>query len=168
MSTADTVPAAGLTTDVFRATPGSYVRRVMGMWCGRWWWTMALPIVVCAALTLVEPMWLFVAMMILFLLVPGVMSLVYYRYALTTEAMTAIQEKTVTVGEKALTMHLCESGKEKRIAAADIVSVEDTGRTLVVRLKGGRYNHLAIPVSAIPADVRTAFVARLLALSPRR
>lgn len=157
--------ASDFTTEVFRATPGSYVRRVMGMWTGRWWWTMALPLAVTLVLTLWEPVWFFVALMILFLLVPGVMFFVYYRYALTPEAMTAIQDKTVAVGPDGLTVRLMDKDKDIRIPAADILSVEDTGKTLVVRLKGSPFHHLAIPVSALDADVRTAFIARLLTLA---
>lgn len=153
-----------IATGVFRDTPGRYVRRVMAMWLGRWWWTMAVPVAVAAALSAVNAVWLFVALMILCLLVPGIIAMVYYNYALTPQAISALADKTVALSARGITVHIVDSGKEQFYAATDIASVEDTGKSLIVKFKTPRYSHIAIPVAAIPDDCRTEFVSRIMAL----
>ena len=151
-----------MTTAEFCGTPGAYVRRVAIAWAGRWWWTMAIPVGACLIASAFRPVWIFVALMILCLLVPAVIAMVYYNYALSPEALQTLARKTVTVGDDGLTVTLTETGKTVRYLRRDIRAVEDTGKTIVVKLRRPQYHHLAIPVDAIPAEGRDTFVAALI------
>lgn len=155
---------SSIVTEPFRGTPGAYVRRCTLMWLGRWWWALALPVAVCAALALSEPVWLFVAMMVLFLLIPAIIAFVYFRYGLSPEAVQTLLERTVSVDGRAITVTDTGSGKTHRYAPTDIHSVEDTGKTLVIRLVHPRYHHIAVPLSAVPEGERNVFVQMTMAL----
>lgn len=153
-------------TGVFKGTPGAYVRRCMGMWLAHWWWALALPVAVCVALAFSEPVWLFVAMMIFFLLLPAVLAFVWYKYALSPEAVQTIKDKTVTLRDNgSIMVTMTETDKSHTYTPDKVKSVEDTGKTLVIRFKAPAYHHLDIPLESVPQDVRNEFAQRLLALN---
>lgn len=159
-----TTETQDLTSEVFSGTAGQYVRRCMTAWFGHWWWLLAVPVAVCVALALVvSSVWLFVAMMFLFLLVPAVIAGVYYNYAFSPEALTTLYDKRVRLcPDGGLDVILVDKGKTMHFAPADIVSVEDTGKHLVVNVRRPRFHHIAIPLDAIPQDRLTVFVSRLM------
>lgn len=167
MSDNQKISGSAIVTDAFRDKPDRYVRRIMSMWFGRWWWTMAVPVLVCVALSAVNAVWIFVAMMILFLLVPGIIAMVYYNYALTPRASMALADRTVTLRAKSLVVRMVDSGKEEVYTPTDIRSVEDSGKRLIVRFHKPQYSHIAIPMTAIPEDCRADFVTRIMAFSGR-
>lgn len=154
-----------LTTTPFHDTPGKYVRRIMAMWLGRWWWTMALPVALTALLSVIEAVWLFVALMILCLLVPAVIAMVYYNYALTPQAVATLELKIVSISDNSLVVTYCDKEKTEKIFRSNIKSVEDTGKLLVVRLKNPEYSHLAIPLKAIPDHICKDFVEKAMNLA---
>ncbi|MDO5395158.1 MAG: hypothetical protein Q4F07_04245 [Bacteroidales bacterium] len=157
-----------ITTAVFRSTPGSYVRRVMMSWLGRWWWTLALPVAVCLALSAANPVWMFVALMIICLLVPGLLAMIYYAYAFSPQAVSSLADKTVSVSPGRLIVNFIETGKEQNYTQADISAVEDTGRQLIVRFRDSKYHHLAIPLNTVPDNMQTVFIAEVMSLVPQQ
>lgn len=160
------MPVNALVTTPFSGTAGAYVRHCMMRWLGRWWWSLALPVAVCAALSLWQPVWLFVALMLLCLLAPAVLAFIYYNYALSPQAVATLAPRTVAVDSQGLTLTDTATGKTERINKSNIAGVEDTGRCFIVNFTKPRYHHLTIPFSAIPDDIMQLFSEKIMALSP--
>ena len=138
------------------------------LWLGRWWWILALPVAVCLALSAVKPVWMFVALMIICLLVPGLLAMIYYAYAFSPQAVSSLADKTVSVSPDCLTVNFIETRKERKYTPADISSAEDTGRQLIVRFKDSKYHHLAIPLNTVPDNMQGAFIAGVMSLVPQQ
>lgn len=72
----------------------------MGIWIPRYGWTVALPLIACAAIgVFIDTRFLLVALMLLFIVVPMVMSFLYTYYMLTPEARRAITRKEIVIDE---------------------------------------------------------------------
>lgn len=87
-------------TQPFTTTSGDYLSTLMGIWIPRYGWTVALPLIACAAIGLfVDMRFLLVAFMLLFIVVPMVMSFLYTYYMLTPEARRAVTRKEIVIDE---------------------------------------------------------------------
>jgi hypothetical protein len=137
------------TTKPFHGTPSDFVRRVAVMWLSRWWWVVALPIAICGVLAINEAMWLFVAMMLLFLLYPGLMMMIYINYAFSPEARHTLYEQTVTISSAGIEINYIEKNKVDKFAVSEILDVECGDKHVVVKFKKPRYSHVSIPLTAI-------------------
>lgn len=153
--------AASITTAPFTGTPSAYVRHVGLQLLWRWWWAWAIPVAACFIAACFEAVWAFVGFMLLFLLYPGLVLLVYYRYAFSPEAVNSLQPRTVTITDKSLTVTYTG---ERRIAprtytAKDIKGVE-TGRGHVVfDFRRPPHHHISIPLDAVPEGQLKPFLA---------
>lgn len=154
------------TTQPFCGTPSSYVKHVGGMLLVRWWWAVAIPLIACLILSLHEAVWLFVAMMLLFLLYPGLTMMIYFNYAFSPEAQRTLHEQTVTVTEKHITVTYTEKNRTLNLTANDIAGIEFNSKHTLIKLKTPRYNHLAIPATAIDEDKKEEFYRLLSNFSP--
>ena len=72
-------------TKPFRNTPQQFVARILHLWLKRYWWILALPVVVCGAMAVFKWEWIIVALMIILLIYPFVLAMVYFNYALAPE-----------------------------------------------------------------------------------
>lgn len=87
-------------TRPFSTTSGDYLSVLMSLWLPRYGWTIILPIAICAALGFVfDERLLLVALMLLFIVVPMLMSFLYTYYMLTPEARRAVLCKEVVIAE---------------------------------------------------------------------
>lgn len=79
-------------TGPFRITTGDYFGTVLRAWLVKWGWMMLLPTIVFLALALAlsDERWLIVALLVVFIIAPMVMSMVYTNYMLTPQARRAI------------------------------------------------------------------------------
>ncbi len=70
----------------------------MSLWLPRYGWTILVPLVVCAAIgVLSDVRFLLIALMLLFIVVPMLMSFLYTYYMLTPEARRAVTRKEVEI-----------------------------------------------------------------------
>lgn len=157
---------ASITTQSFRGTPSGYVRRVASMLLLRWWWAIAIPVAACAVLAVNEAVWLFVAMMLVFLLYPGLTMMIYFNYAFSPEAQRTLYEQTVTVSDKGITVHYLDKGISLDYVSADIKGIEFGNKDILIKLKEPRYNHISIPLSAIDIDSQQEFSDIIAKFSP--
>jgi hypothetical protein len=142
------------TTNTFCGTPSGFVRRVGTMLLFRWWWAIAIPVAACCILAINEAVWLFVAMMLIFLLYPGLTMMVYFNYAFSPEAQRTLYEQSVTISNKLITVSYIDKKTAISYSIDDVAGIEYGSKEILIKLKKPRYNHLAIPLSAIDNDDR--------------
>lgn len=88
------------TTQPFTTSSGDYLSVLLSLWIPRYGWTIILPIAICAAVGFVyDPRFLLIALMLLFIVVPMLMSFLYTYYMLTPEARRAVIRKQVEIDE---------------------------------------------------------------------
>lgn len=147
-----------MTTETFVTTAGDYFSVVLGAWMCRYGWLMLVPEVLFIALgyALDDVRWMLVALMVVFIVAPMVMSFIYTYYMLTPEARRAVLSKRVEIvkGEKIRLEYVKreEDGEDEtslpspeEILWSEVVKVRSTSRFLVYQLKGERMQFLLIP-----------------------
>ncbi len=150
----------GFTTEEFSLKPSVYMRRVGMHWLGRnWWWLFALP----AALAIGsawQPVLIFVAMMLFFLLYPGVTMLVYFRYSLSPFARATLYSQKVTLGADGIRQEFYTDERYERVPAdnffaTDAVEYGDINdKLLIFKLRSGAGDLIMVPLSAIAEELR--------------
>ncbi len=144
-------------THPYRTGSGHYIRTVAGLWAARWWWTIALPITACFIFAATNIAFAFVALMILFIIIPMIISFLYFYYALTPEAIMAMRNKRIHFSTKDITITYEPANEEDSTPAYppahidwnDVISIEYRSRDMILHLKGSRYRFLLIPYEAI-------------------
>ncbi len=87
-------------TNPFVTTSGDYLSVLLSLWLPRYGWLVITPILVCGVLGAVfDGRLMLVALMLLFIVVPMLMSFLYTYYMLTPEARRAVIRKTVEIDE---------------------------------------------------------------------
>lgn len=119
-----------------------------------WLW-MVLPVAVCGMLAIfIDVRFIIVAMMILFVILPMLLSLLYFYYGLSPEARWSIMEKTATVDDSGITLDFADERMKKHvILREDVHNIIEKNDALIIMLRGKRYTSLMIPASAINPDV---------------
>lgn len=87
------------TTRPFITTSGDYFATVMKFWLKSRGWIILLPVIFFLALGLMlaDERWILVALMVVFIIFPMVMSMIYTSYMLTPEARRAVLPKRVII-----------------------------------------------------------------------
>lgn len=134
-----------LKTQPFATTSGDYLSVLLSFWLPRYGWTVVVPVLVCATLGFaVDERLLLVALMLVFIVVPMVMSFLYTYYMLTPEARRAVLRKEVEIVE----------GKHIRLVyLPDEKADEDaTNRQnrMMLKSREAMPSELKLPKSAIP------------------
>lgn len=84
----------------FTTTSGDYLSVLISLWLPRYGWTIVVPLLVCAVVGfLFDARFLFIALMLLFIVVPMLMSFLYTYYMLTPEARRSVLRKEVEISE---------------------------------------------------------------------
>ncbi len=84
----------------FTTSSGDYLSTLMGLWLPRYGWAVALPLIICAVVGAIwDERFLFIALVLLFIVVPMLMSFLYTYYMLTPEARRAVTRKEVEIDE---------------------------------------------------------------------
>lgn len=162
-----------VTTEPFQGTPSAYVRHVFVAWLCRWWWVWALPVAACVIGACYNFVWVFVALMIVCLLYPGVLMMIYFNYALSPEARHTLLPRRVTITDApAITITYEKSPDRKNLppeenyGTADVKDVELGGHNIVFILRHPRYHHISVPITAVPEAQRKSFFALAEKFSP--
>lgn len=87
------------TTRPFITTSGDYFATVMKFWLRSRGWIILLPVIFFLALGLMlaDERWILVALMVVFIIFPMVMSMIYTSYMFTPEARRAVLPKRVII-----------------------------------------------------------------------
>lgn len=86
-------------TEPFSTTSGDYFSILLSEWLPRYGWTLFIPVLATAGVgcLLHDERWLLVALMLVFIVAPMVMSFLYTYYMLTPEARRAVLHKRVEI-----------------------------------------------------------------------
>lgn len=85
-------------TTPFVTASGDYLSVLMSLWLPRYGWTILIPLIVCATIgVVIDERFLLIALMLLFIVVPMLMSFLYTYYMLTPEARRAVLRKEVEI-----------------------------------------------------------------------
>ncbi len=85
-------------------TPGAYASRLMTECVCRYWWAIAVPVVPCLIAGCYDLRFLIVAAAWLLIVMPGILALVYFRYALSPEAAKMTLPHIVTFADDTITV----------------------------------------------------------------
>lgn len=88
------------TTQAFSASSGDYLSVLLRLWLPRYGWTIAVPLLLCATIGFTsDPRFLLITLMLLFIVVPMLISFLYTYYMLTPEARRAVIRKKIEIDE---------------------------------------------------------------------
>lgn len=129
----------------------TYSRRLATIWLDRHWWLIVIPVAACLIAGMYDWRWLVIAFALLLIVWPGILMIVYFRYALTPEARKAILDKTVVKnpdGSLSIT-YLPPTDPDapappapEHIPATAIRRVEYTGKSTIYYLKSSPYHFI--------------------------
>ena len=109
---------------------------------------------------------MFVALMLIFLLYPGLVMFVYINHAFSPEAQRTLYEQTVTISDSGIQINYIDKNNSVRYDVNDIAGVEFNANHTVVKFRKPRYYHIAIPMSAVDEASQPQMLELLNALSP--
>ena len=122
-----------------------------------WLW-MVLPVALCAILAAwIDVRFILVALMVLFIAMPMILSLLYFYYGFSPEARWSIMEKDVDINNEGATMTFTDPRmKTHAIRWDDVREIIIKNDALLLMLNGKRYTCLMLPSSAVDPDVAQA------------
>ena len=136
----------------YRVAASDYLRQLARMYFrARWPWLVA-PLLVCGALAvwLADVRWFIVAMMVLFVAIPMVLSLAYINYALSMEARWSLLEKSLTLTDDGILLQFTDERMHDRLIRWNEVSgIKVAGESFLVMLNVRRFTFLMIPFTVI-------------------
>lgn len=162
-------------TEPYRTGSRQYMQAIAGLWAGRWWWTIILPIVVFLILAgTIDIVYAFVALIMLFIIVPMVMSFLYFYYALTPESIMAMRNKRLSIikddGITVIYEPDDDSSRPRfppvKIKWDELSGIEYRTHDIILHLKGSRYRFIIIPFDAIGDNERQEKLAEIFAELP--
>lgn len=156
-----------LTSRPFTVSAGKFIRSMVMWRLGRLWWLWLLPLTVASVMAYLsgDVRWIIVALMILLIVVPMIMSWAFFADGLTEEGVTYYFPRTVSVSSKEIiitylpkksTSHeeseanepsVIKPPKAKIIPAGDIVATIDMGKSFRIRYGQTQRNILEIPIN---------------------
>ncbi len=159
-------------TEAYRTDSKHYMLAIAELWIGRWWWIIALPITTCFILAAtINIAFAFVALMMLFIIVPMIMSFLYFYYALTPEAIMAMRNKRLHIEpDKSIIVNYETSTDEDFTASLppsqikwnEITGIEYRNHDIMLHLTGSRYRFLLIPYDSIGDYEQQSSLANIL------
>lgn len=145
-------------TGKFFLSASVYVKREASMWFTRnWWWIIAGPVALVMGSAWI-PVLIFVALMLLCLLYPGVMMMVYFHYSLSPFARATLYSQCVILTDKALSRdffpddRFAQVPEPQSFLMTDIERVQIVGKYVFIKIYGGKDRLIAVPLSAIPDE----------------
>lgn len=147
-----------MTIDKCSIPAGRYMRHLFSMFLVDNWLWMILPVAICAILAIwLDVRFIIVALMVLFIAMPMILSLLYFYYGFSPEARWSIMEKTIAIEREGATLTFTdERMKQHAIRWDDVREIIIKDDALLLMLKGKRYTCLMIPSSVVNPDVTQA------------
>lgn len=140
-----------ITTQNFTLPRSAYERYVAALWLKRRWWIVVAPVAAAgiAALVLGDIRWLIVALMYICIIVPGIVSMAYFKYLLTPEArLSALPKELEIIPNKDIKIHYSlpehlalaekedEEGEKYWLPADETISWDSV---LSIKISGSNY-----------------------------
>ncbi len=139
-------------------TAGCYMRKLCALFLADNWLWMVAPVAVCAVLAVwIDVRFVIVALMVLFVVLPMILSLLYFYYGFSPEARWSIMEKTADVSPQGITLNFADERMKKHaIRWNDVRYIIEKDDVVMLMLKGKRYTCLMFPASVVNPDVAQA------------
>ena len=139
-------------------TAGCYMRKLCALFLADNWLWMVAPVAVCAVLAVwIDVRFVIVALMVLFVVLPMILSLLYFYYGFSPEARWSIMEKTADVSPQDITLNFADERMKKHaIRWDDVRYIIEKDDVVMLMLKGKRYTCLMFPASVVNPDVAQA------------
>jgi len=151
-----------ITTRSHSISPGIYSSRLMVEWVSRHWWAIALPVMPCIVAGFYDLRFFIVTAAWLLIVSPGILALVYFRYALSPEAARMTLPHTVTFSDRDIIISWPETEyRDEIIPYSKLKKVEDTGSALVIAV-AGTFLPIIIPVKEFESSKDIVTVMSLL------
>jgi len=128
-----------------------YARKLLIIVLSRFWWVAALPIAVLFVLAWSDNRFFYVAFMALLIVIPGVLAMVYFRWALSPEIAVRMIPQRITRSDAGFTIEYQPQPDDRftppseNILKKEIVQVEDTGKYTTLFLSSSPYSIVIIP-----------------------
>ncbi len=166
-------------TKEFSISTSAYVRSVLFSLLYRWCWVPILMLVICVILALMlNTAFLYVALILIFLIIPTSLMFVYFVQSTTIEARIAILRKKISIDNSGITVDFAPIKRFKYenedscndelieippsyIPRQNVIGVENLGNTVRIYLNGGKYKFISIPLEVVEGDC-DAFLAFIL------
>lgn len=147
-------------TEPFTTTSGDYMKVLLALWLPRYGWCLPvlLAIFTGIGIALGDVRYLIIALMILFVVCPMVMSMFYIYYMLTPEARRAVLRKQVEIAENdrlTLTYLPVDEDDDRRLPPSETIpwseikTILRIGAFRVYILRSPRLSFILIPYSVI-------------------
>lgn len=128
-----------------------FLRRAASQWVGgNWWWLFAFPAILAIASPW-SPVLLFIALMLVFLLYPGMTMIVYFHCMLSPYARDCVYRQSVIFSSEGLERMFYPDenyaivSENQKYTMTDIRRIELHDKYLLFIIKGGKYNYIIIP-----------------------
>lgn len=149
-----------ITTAPHHISAHRYMVTVAESWLGRHWWTLALPVAACLAIgATVNVAFTFVAFVLLCLVLPFIMMMLYFNYALTPEAAMAVRPHTVRIhptdGIDVEFMPNPDNGRTYapvHISWLEVQAAEKRSSDVAITFRNRCYRYLIIPYFSLNDD----------------
>jgi hypothetical protein len=134
------------------------MRKLCALFLADNWLWMVAPVAVCAVLAVwIDVRFVIVALMVLFVLLPMILSLLYFYYGFSPEARWSIMEKAADVDPQGMTLNFTDERMKKHaIRWDDVRYIIEKDDVVMLMLKGKRYTCLMFPASVVNPDVAQA------------
>jgi len=148
-----------MTTAQFKISPSRLAAGIMKKWLADNWWMLAIAPTVSLMLAVMGDLrFLFVALIMIFVVIPPVMFIVYFYYGMTPAARYSILLHRVTADTAGL--HIIYEAEDENtspprpelIGWADIAETRLDNDNLYIHLRKPRYSLVIIPVDKLSSD----------------
>lgn len=153
-----------ITTNSFKVSGGEYVEILFKLFVGRWWWIGAIAVIGVFSLSAININFIYVALMLIFIVIPMIMAFLYIYYGLVPESRLSILEKSAIISSDAIELHF---EKEDGIVKIEHLNFNSFTRyvpkkkCLLLVYRGRNYRFLVIPYTAFKCadDLQKSVIA---------
>ncbi|MEG0700466.1 MAG: hypothetical protein RR442_02920 [Muribaculaceae bacterium] len=139
-------------TNSFKIASGEYARILFRIFANKWWWVFAIVVIGIFSLSVLNINFIYVALMVMFIIIPMIMSFLYIVYGLVPESRLSILAKSAIINCDELELHFeDENGnlvKVEHILLESFSRYVPQKKWLLLFYKGSNYRFFIIPYDA--------------------
>jgi hypothetical protein len=139
-------------TESFKVSPTTLATEILKMWLERNYWMLVVPPAACIIMAMfVDIKFIFVAVVLIFLILPPILLFVYYFHALSPESRYSILEHHISMSEEGI--NIIYDGEDAHnpefLAWSDISALLIGSDKIVYKLRKDTYAIIILPFSAL-------------------
>lgn len=150
-----------ITTQTCKVSPMHYFGRLLRTWLSHNWPWLVLTAAALVMLSVWNPLFVYVGLMLVFLVFPMLLYYLWFAYALHPDCRASILSKQVELSDEGITCRF-DNGRAETIAWSRIVRMQYAGGDLVFYLS--RYIFFILPVQSFESTTDLEyFLKKILA-----